>query len=225
MGVLHETPQQRTATDQQDPPACPAPGPPVPRQQQRRRPIARHHQPMHHCHAKGQDHDQGGHQQPKGFTLDGSTIKAEEIAKLGDVAGPPAGQGEEQSHLQQQQPGADQPPGPAAWLANRPPGEQRRRQELAQKQERHRPGGRHHLINPIGSNGRERDHRHSRLSQHPPASAPAAPGPGPPGPSWQQTPSRDRAAPARQPSHRRPPGDRTTRPTTAGVPAILLAPR
>ena len=182
---------------------------------------------MHHGHAKGQDHDQGGHQQPKGFTLDGSTIKSQEIAKLGDVAGPPAGQGEEQSHLQQQQPGADQPPGPAAWLANRPPGEQRRRQELAQKQERHRPRGRHHLINPIGSYGRERDHRGSRLSQHLPASVPAAPGPRPPSLLWPQTPSRDRAAPARQPSpsHRLPPGDQTTRPTTAGAPAILLAPR
>ena len=183
MGVLHETPQQRTATDQQDPPAGPAPGPPVTRQPKRRHPVARHHQPMHHCHAKGQDHDQGGHQQPKGFTLDGSTINAEEVVQLGDVAGPPAGQGEEQCHLQQQQPGEHQPPEPAAWLVNHPPGEQRRRQELAQKQERHRPGGRHHLINPVWSSGRESDHQGSRLSQHaPPAPAPAAPGPGPPGP-------------------------------------------
>ena len=178
-------------------------------------------------HAERQGHDQGGHQQPKGFTLDDRTIKSQEVVQLGDIAGPPAGQGEEQSHLQQQQPGADQPPEPAAWLANRPPGEQRRRQELAQKQERHRPGGPHHLINPVGSSGRESDHQGSRLSQHPPASAPApaAPGPGPSGPSWHQTPSRDRAAPARQPSHRRRRGDQPTRPTTAGAPAILLAPR
>ena len=115
---------------------------------------------MHQGHAVGQTHQQRRQQLPEGLTPHAREIKGQVIRELGGIAVAPAGQGEEQGHQGQQQQGQAIPKPEA--LTPGGPAHQGREQHLGEEQHRHPQGSCGDLIDPEGSNGRERRDRRDR---------------------------------------------------------------